>query len=53
MDEMADSDGRAFLEDRDDSIEDRDDSLGRGPMPRPGEAALSARAPSDQPVLPR
>jgi phospholipid/cholesterol/gamma-HCH transport system ATP-binding protein len=43
MDEMADSDGRAFLE-------EGDDSLSRGPIPRPGEAARSARAPSDQPV---
>jgi phospholipid/cholesterol/gamma-HCH transport system ATP-binding protein len=45
MDEMADSDGRAFLE-------ASDDSLSRGPIPRPGEAAQSARAPSDQPVPP-
>jgi phospholipid/cholesterol/gamma-HCH transport system ATP-binding protein len=52
MDEMADSDGRAFLEGGDDSI-GGDDSLGRGPMTRPGEVARSARAPSDQPVPPR
>jgi phospholipid/cholesterol/gamma-HCH transport system ATP-binding protein len=55
MDEMADSDGRAFLEDRDErdgDERDGDDSLGQGPILRPGEAARSAHAPSDQPVPP-
>jgi hypothetical protein len=46
MDEMADSDGRDFLEG--DTV-----SLTQGPIARPGEAAMAARAPSDQPVPPR
>jgi hypothetical protein len=45
MDEMADSDGRAFLE-------GANDPLSRGPIPRPGEVARAARAPSNQPVPP-
>jgi phospholipid/cholesterol/gamma-HCH transport system ATP-binding protein len=45
MDEMADSDGRTFLEG--DTA-----SLIHGPLARPGEPALAARAPSDQIVPP-
>jgi hypothetical protein len=45
MDEMADSDGRDFLEG--DTA-----ALQVGPLPRPGEAAMAAHAPSDQPVPP-
>jgi phospholipid/cholesterol/gamma-HCH transport system ATP-binding protein len=45
MDEMADSDGRTFLEG--DTA-----ALAHGPIARPGEPAMAARAPSDQPVPP-
>src|SRR5580658_1470021 len=45
MDEMADSDGRTFLEG--DTA-----ALAVGPLARPGEPAMAARAPSDQPVPP-
>jgi phospholipid/cholesterol/gamma-HCH transport system ATP-binding protein len=45
MDEMADSDGRTFLEG--DTA-----SLLHGPLARPGEPALAARVPSDQIVPP-
>jgi phospholipid/cholesterol/gamma-HCH transport system ATP-binding protein len=46
MDEMADSDGREF-------IEDDKAALAIGPIARPGEPAMAARAPSEQPVPPR
>jgi phospholipid/cholesterol/gamma-HCH transport system ATP-binding protein len=45
MDEMADSDGRTFIEG--DSA-----ALRQGPITRPGEPAMAAHAPSDQPVPP-
>jgi phospholipid/cholesterol/gamma-HCH transport system ATP-binding protein len=46
MDEMADSDGREFTG-------DNQDALAVGPIARPGEPAMAARAPSEQPVPPR
>jgi ABC-type multidrug transport system ATPase subunit len=46
MDEMADSDGRNFLEG------DTAAALLHGPLARPGESAMAARAPSDQPLAP-
>jgi hypothetical protein len=49
MDEMADSDGRTFLEG--DTVASQA-ALQLGPLARPGEPAMAARAPSDQPVPP-
>jgi hypothetical protein len=45
MDEMADSDGR-------NAVDDDTAALALGPIARPGEPALAAHAPSDQPVPP-
>jgi hypothetical protein len=47
MDEMADTGDDASA-----SIEGDTASLLFGPLPRPGEVALAAHAPSDQPVPP-
>jgi len=55
MDEMADSDGRTFLEGDTSSLHLEGDtaSLEVGPLARPGEPAMAARVPSDQPVPPK
>ncbi len=50
MDEMADSDGRDYLEGDTNSLDAA--ALAQGPLLRPGEAAAVASRPSDQPVPP-
>jgi hypothetical protein len=51
MDEMADSDGRDYLEGDTNAALDAA-ALEMGPLARPGEPAMAAQRPSDQPVPP-